>query len=189
MNAFNAFIAYIQQLNEKNFYTYSATLVGGVVVLSILILFGYYYRNAQYLLGQIENANEMRERVRELLIESTQVQKQKAEVNKMIEQDEDFNIVAYFRATLVKLGLDKKMLTNTNTRTDREDNYSEEELKAQLVDLNMKELTELLQELEHNKRIYAKDLDITKKSKKGPKTIEINITIATLIKKSTVSAG
>jgi hypothetical protein len=187
MEFFKKIVAYIQQLSQKNFYTYSGIYVGGVVILSLLLILRY-YSNSQYLIEQNNNINDQRERVQQLLTDAQQVQKQKTEVNKMIEQDEDFNILAYFQTTLAKLGLNKHLGTIANTRTDREDNYTEEEAKAQLSDLTMKQLTELLQEIEQNKRIYSKELEIVK-SKKRQNTIEISITIATLIKKTVAATG
>ena len=46
----------------------------------------------------------------------------------------------------------------------------------------MKEFTELLQEIEQNSRIATNRLEITK-SKKKPKTIEVSLTISTLLPK------
>jgi|GEM_PF-441787 len=189
MEFFKKIITYIQQLSQKNFYTYSGIYVGIIALLSLLLIIRY-YRNAQYLVEQSNTVNEQRERVQLLLNDAQQVQKQKAEVNKMIEQEEDFNILAYFQSVLAENGLLEKNLVVINpvTRTDREDNYTEEEVKAQLTDLNMKQLTELLQKLEQNKRIYSKELEIVKK-KKQHNTIEITITIATLVKKTVTATG
>jgi hypothetical protein len=43
----------------------------------------------------------------------------------------------------------------------------------------MKNLTELLQEIELNKRVFTKELDITASSKQ-PGTIDVSLTIVTL---------
>ncbi len=181
-------ITYIQQLSQKNFYMYSGIFVGGLTILTLLLIIRY-YSNAQYLVDQSETINSQRERVQQLLTDAQQVQKQKAEVNKMIEQDEDFNILAYLQTTLAQHGLAHNIvIINPVGRIDREDNYLEEEVKAQLNELNMKQLTELLQAIEQNKRIYSKELEIVK-SKKRPNTIEISITIATLIKKTVAATG
>ena len=44
----------------------------------------------------------------------------------------------------------------------------------------MKELCELLNVFEQNKRIYTKSLEIIQKSRKSPRTLEVQLTIATL---------
>ena len=67
-------------------------------------------------------------------------------------------------------------------RTDREDNYQETELTAQIVDVNMKQITELLYAIEQTRRIYIKKVDIAK-SKKGS-SLELGIVIATLLPKT-----
>ena len=50
--------------------------------------------------------------------------------------------------------------------------------------MNMKELTELLQAIEQNPRISTKRLEIIK-AKKDSKTIDVQITITTLLPKVT----
>ena len=181
-------ITYIQQLSQKNFYTYGGIYIGGIAVLSLLLIIRY-YSSAQYWVEKSNDINGQRDRVQQLLSDAQQVQKQKAEVNKMIEQDEDFNILAYLQVTITQRGLANNLLIiHPVGRTDREDNYIQEEVKAQLSDLNMKQLAELLQDIEQNKRIYSKELEIVK-SKKRPNTIEISITIATLIKKTVAATG
>ena len=45
--------------------------------------------------------------------------------------------------------------------------------------MTMKDLTELLKEVEQNKRVFAKELEIIA-SKKTANTIDVNFTIATL---------
>ncbi len=181
MEFFNNFITHIQHLDQRKFYSYCGGFIGSVATLSILILI-LYYRSASQTIAQIEVINGDRERVQKLLTEYLQVQKQKLEVHKMIEQDEYFNILEYFQLTLAKIGLDNHVGETKSARTEREDNYAEEDLKAQLTDMTMKQLTELLQEIEKNRRLFFKELEITK-SKKRPNTIEISLTIATLIKK------
>src|SRR5580704_13260522 len=119
-------ITHIQQLDQKKFYTYASTLVGSIATLSILIVV-LYYRSASQLFEQIETLNADRERVQTLLTELQDVQKQKLEVHKMIEQDEDFNILAYFQLTLAKMGLDTQFDKIKSSRTEREDGYAEED--------------------------------------------------------------
>jgi ribosomal protein S17E len=52
-------------------------------------------------------------------------------------------------------------------------------LNAKFDTMNMRQLCELLDAVEQNKRIYTKELEIIK-SKKVPNTIDVNLTIATL---------
>jgi beta-lactamase regulating signal transducer with metallopeptidase domain len=59
------------------------------------------------------------------------------------------------------------------------DTYRESILKVELSDMNMKQLCELLDELNKNKRINTKELEITK-SKTAKRSINVALTIATL---------
>ena len=54
----------------------------------------------------------------------------------------------------------------------------------QISGITMKQLTEFLNEIDENKRVFTKELDITK-SKKIPRAIDVEIKIATMMPKET----
>ena len=103
-------------------------------------------------------------------------------VEETLAKDTDFKIGGYFKNLLTKLNLRDKEIAEETSTSDLEENYRKSELNAKFEDMTMKELTELLQEIEHNSRIAMERLEITK-SKKQPKTIEVNLTISTLLPK------
>ena len=72
----------------------------------------------------------------------------------------------------------KKISIEVSSRA-REGRYQERILLARFAGMTMKELTELLQEIEFNKRVFTKELDITV-AKKVPGTIDVGLTIAAL---------
>ncbi len=80
-----------------------------------------------------------------------------------------------------QLNLPQPTLTRV-TKTTRGENYEERSLEIKFTDITMKELAQLLQDIEQKKRIYSKSLEINV-SKKQPHTIDVNLTIATLHKK------
>lgn len=101
-------------------------------------------------------------------------------MDEIIAQDPNFKIAGYFEDVLNKLGLASKKSSKLEVTTPaQEGRYQETVLNAKLSDMSMKELTELLKEIEQNKRVFAKELEITA-SKKTANTIDVNITIATL---------
>ncbi len=170
--------SFIQGLDEQEFYRYLAIFVG-VLTLAAGILMFQNYRSVNYYKRRIDDTNELREEAKNILDKSRYVQQQRAEVDAILDKNIDFKIAGYFKQLITQLALTEKIKVETPSHVDRDANYRENLLDAKFENMNMKELTELLSEIEQNKRIYTKKLEIIK-SKKSPDTIEVNITIATL---------
>lgn len=170
---------YLDQLDEKRFYQYvSAFLI--IVGLIMGGLMFHYYRTIRSLRNQINAINETREEVRILLDKAQHVKKEQKEVDAMIAQDPNFKIAGYFEELLTKLNIASKKSSKLEvTSPAQEGRYQESVLNARFSDMTMQELTELLKNLDQNKRVFTKELEITV-SKKTPNTIDVNLTIATL---------
>jgi len=183
MKIFNSIQQFILNLDEKSFFTYSAGAIGTIILLCGGLIY-YYYSSINYWKKQINDINYAREEVKRIIDRDELVQKQREEVNKMLDEMPDFKIEGYFNDLIAKLGLTQNKVTTPNiTYGDRGDkDYREVLLTTQFDTLNMKQLTELLNEIEQNNRIYAKELEISK-SKKMPNTIDVVLTIATLQRK------
>ncbi len=180
MAALEKIKTFFEGLDEKTFYKYLAIYLGIVFVLVGLMIFRY-YQNINYLDQRINTVNELREDARQVLEKSVRVEQQHKEVNRILEEDPDFKIKGYFDNLIDKLNLPQPTLTRV-TKTSRDENYEESSLEIKFTDITMKELAQLLQDIEQNKRIYSKALEINV-SKKQPHTIDVNLTIATLHKK------
>lgn len=170
---------FLDTIETKDFYKY----IGGIVA-AIILIFGLmayrFYSNVSYYKAQLRTINNQRDEIRELLEIAALTKEQKQTINAMLEADPDFTIAGYFKKTLDQLGLTQKETSNIVTTQERgEQNYNEVILSSKLADMTMKDLTELLNVLEKNKRIYTKELEI-QRSKKSPRTIEVQLTIATL---------
>jgi enoyl reductase-like protein len=177
---------FFDSLETKTFYYYIIGYLSVCFLLFGLIIF-YYYKNTSYLQRQIKRLNTTREDTIRTILEAVEsIDQQKAAVEAILSQNPDFKIAGYFKDLLNKLNLKNKEVqeAESTTTTEREDNYRETELNAKFENMNMKELTELLQAIEQNARISTKRLEITK-AKKNPKTIEVQITITTLLPKIT----
>lgn len=183
MKIFNTINEYIINLDEKRFYTYLASAIGVIIFLCIGLIY-YYYSSINYWKKQINEINISRDEVKQIIDRDELVLKQREQVNKMLEEMPDFKIEGYFNDLIAKLGLTQNKVTSPNiTYGDLGDKeYREVLLTTQFDNLNMKQLTELLNDIEQNNRIYTKELEITK-SKKVPNTIEATLTIATLQRK------
>lgn len=179
MKAIEKISAYINTLSEKELYRYLLIIVGSIVFCFFSIIF-IYNRRINYLKRQINALNITREEeVKKILTRAAFVQQQRTEVDAILAEDKDFKIGGYFNDVLNKLGLTNKKTIESPSQIDREGKYRESILNIKFTDMDMKQLSELLNEIEKNKRIFTKDLEITV-SKKTPHKIDVNLTIATL---------
>jgi type II secretory pathway component PulM len=170
---------YLKNVQEKTFYQYLAGALGIIVLLCGLIFF-FYFRSVSHIKKEISNLNDSRERAKEILDKAEKVQKQRAAVDTILAQEPDFKIAGYVSDLLAKANL--KPTQETAADGYQEGNYLEKLLTIQLQEITMRDLTALLDEIEQKERLYLKELDINK-SKKSPKTIDVTMTIATLLPK------
>ena len=179
MNILHAAQEFFDSLDTKKFYTYiGATL--GVISLLFLFLIYRFYANVWELQRQLKYANTIRSDVQSLLEKAALVKKQKDDVHAMLEKEPNFKIAGYFQDVLAQLGLTAKEESRSVTTQERgEQEYDESILTSKFNDISMKELTELLNVLEQNKRIYTKSLEM-QRSRKSNRSIEVLLTIATL---------
>lgn len=169
---------FITGLDGQTFYKYSGLALGTLILLVSLLLFSY-QKSISHLLDTLSTINEERERTRVILTRAQRVKRQRAEVDAIIKEDENFKIGGFFNDVLSNLHLQDKKTVEETSQSDKEDKYSESILRAKLTDMTMKELCELLNTLDQNKRIYTKELDIVA-LKKMPPALEVTITIASL---------
>lgn len=170
---------FLDTIDTKDFYKYIGGIILAIVLVFCLLVYRF-YSNVSYYKGQLKTINNQREEIRELLDIAALTKEQKQTINAMLEANPDFKIAGYFKKVLDQLGLTQKETSNTVTSQERgEQNYNEIVLSAKFTDMTMKDLTELLNVLEKNKRIYTKDLEI-QRPKKAQRTIDVQLTIATL---------
>jgi len=177
---FNKIREYIAGLEEKQLYRYIALLLGIVILLMGSLMF-YHYRSIASLRSRIKNINRMRQDdVQEILSKADYIQKQKQEIDTLLAEDKNFKIAGYFKEVIDKLGLADKKVIETPSSVERPDEYRESILDISFDDMDMKQVTELLKELEENRRIFVKKLEIAR-SKKTPKKLEVSMTIGTFL--------
>ena len=179
MNILEKIKEFLDSLDTKKFYTYIGALLG-VITLILLFLVYRFYTNIWDYRRQLRLTNDQRGEVQSLLEKAARVKKQQKDVNALLEADPNFKIAGYFQGILAQLGLTNKEESNSVTTQERgEQEYNESILTAKFIDMTMKEVSELLNVLEQNKRIYTKSLEI-QKSRKSNRTVEVQLTIATL---------
>ncbi len=181
MTFFENLEARIAQLDKKSWYTYLA-ITGGILFALIGAILFYYFSVTSKWEQRIAAINETRSEVKRLLNRAERVQKERAEVTALLEEDPNFKIKAYVQELLEKIGIAGNVSAENVAPSTSDENYQIDVATYQLLGITMKQLTEFLDELESNKRIFIKELDISK-SKKVPRTIDVGITIATMMPK------
>jgi len=163
------------------------------IIALITLLFGMityiHITSINSLKKEMIKVNNERMQTKNILEQNELLKKQQKDVEELIAQNKQFKLKDYFEKTLEKLNIKNNMKAPTITTEPlellRSQGYEEVRMEVELVKLNTKQLTELLSELEENKRIDIKKLEITK-SKKEP-TIDVQLTITTLQKMATAT--
>lgn len=177
---FDSLKQFIEGLDEKDFYKYLAGAIIAIVIIMGLILF-VNYRSISALKKRTNRLNTNRQAVQEILTTFERVKQQKAAVASILEKDKTFKIVGYLDELIARLGLTPH---KTGTMQQSEEplehlpEYNEIKIIVPFTDMNMRQLTELLNEIDKNERIYTKELDIVKSPTKP--SLDVTLTIATL---------
>lgn len=170
---------FIQELDEKTFYTYLIGFLVAIVLLMSTTMF-FNYRKVHALKKRISRINNNRKSLQDILTTYERVKQQKADVASMLDKDKNFKIVGEVDTVLTSLNLINNRTSYNQSSEVKESlpEYTEIRLVIQLADLNTKQLVELLHEIEKNERIYTKELEITRSPSKP--SIDVTLSIATL---------
>ena len=172
---------YLNTLDKKTWYHYLA-ISAGVFLLAIGLILFFYYNSVGKWKQRIEEINEERQKVKEVLDKAQRVQEERTEVTALLAKDPDFKIKEYIQEVLEKIGILGNFSTQSDVVTTTQDNYKEQVVTYKLTGITMKQLAEFLNEIDTNKRVFTTELEITK-SKKIPRTIDVDIKIATMMPK------
>lgn len=170
---------FFDQLEERTFHQYVIGFILGMsMVMGALVFFQ--YRSQATLKKQAARLNNYRQTAQELLSRYERVREQQQAVTTLLEQDKSFRIVGFVDALLAELQLSPHRTASSQTTEPLEhpEKYNEITVNITLTDINMRQLTQLLQEIEKNERIYTKSLEITKSPSKP--TIDVSLALATL---------
>lgn len=170
---------HIAQLDEKKFLAY----MGGFLLGTLLIMSGifyYYYSAVEDLNDQIETLNKDRSAMRSLFERETRVKKQESDVNKMLKEDTGFNIAEEFKKICTKLSLQSNAEPILGESVQLAGKYREYTLSARFENIDMKQICELLEEIESIKRLYTKSIDITR-TQSTPAKLNVTLVIGTLL--------
>jgi len=171
--------SYIQDLDDKTFYQYSAIVLGSIILIVSVIWYAS-YRKISFLKKRIVTVNKNRQKLQETLYTYEKVKQQQAHVATLLEKDRNFKIVGFMDNLLSQLNLTSHKINYHQSEEVKVSlpEYTEIKLVVTLQGLNMKQLVDLLHQIENNERIYIKDLDITKSTSRP--AIDVVFTVGTL---------
>ncbi len=170
--------AYLSNLEQKRFNQYVGGLLGFITLIMLLLMFQY-YRKVSYLKTQAAAVNEQREETQTILMRAQQIKNIQKENETILAQDKNFKIAGFFEDLIGKFGLAQKKSSVGLDIALGEGKFQESILTAKFAGITMKEVTELLQEIEQNKRVFIKELALGA-STKPPNSIDVTLVIATL---------
>lgn len=171
---------YIKQLNTKQLQYYIAGYLALVLLILGLIGFVYYSRVKNYT-KKLEIINQKSLEAKDLINRSKKVLGEQAAINKILDEDKTFRIVPTYQNVLSGLNLSSHSnpdLQSTVNKNISLKDKTERVLKAQLTNINTKNLLDLLSKIATIKQLYPKEL-VIKKAEKN-RNLDIEITIATL---------
>ncbi len=173
---------FIDELEPKRLYQYLAGLIGVIVLLLAGIIF-FEQRYISSLKEEIKKVNKARGEARELLNRNTIVNLHKTEVDEILAQDRMFRIKEFFSKVVAEAGLtaNSSKEAELSGAQDLNNGYSETRLDASFTGISTQQLCDLLLRLGKNRRIYIKELVVTKSQQKA--TIDVSLIVATLQQK------
>lgn len=181
MNFLKPIEQFVTSLSKKEFQRYAIIYIISVIVLASLLIF-WQSSKANAIKKKIVQTNSQRITARDILTQDQEVQHQKKLVDQTLKERKNFKLQHFFGLIIKQLKLQNNLKKSdpfvSNLEQLRSSGYSEVRVEASLINLNTKQLVELLEEIEKNPIIYVKYLEIIK-SGKAP-AIDVLITIATL---------
>jgi hypothetical protein len=175
-------------LDKKQFNRLALGLIAG----ALLLLGGTIYlqfRRARFFKKEMTAINVNRTRIKEILEKNEQIKMQQKRAEEILAKDKQFKPKEYLEILLNKLQLMSNLKSSQLNTNDleklRAQGYEEVRIEFELININTKQLVDLLSELEKNDRIDIKKVEITK-TKQQP-TISAILIISTLQHKATTT--
>ena len=153
-------------------------LTGTALFFIIVYLFYVKHKNREDFLLRISSLNKERVRTQKIISLRSLLKSERQDADLLLNEDKNFRLLDYFNILMKEIGLVPSSDPQVAAPRDLDMGYNEIELTALFMNINMKQLVVLLENIDKNKRIYTKELVIDK-SQKTP-TIDIKLTIATL---------
>lgn len=169
---------FIESRDKKDLNKYLIGAVGAVICLIVLIVWWRYY-SIWSINEMIADINNQREEVQHILTKHKYLIKEEKELNELLGKNPDFTILAYSTELLNKFRLKSSTPLEISAGVGT-DTYAEIIANIEIVDTDMQTMAQLFQEIEKEKRVSIKSIQIMRAK---PTTVNVRLEIATLRKK------
>ena len=154
------------------------SIAGGIIVASGLLVW-YHIHTINTLQQRLRTINTQRRQAQNLFTRYQNIQKQKEQVNSVLEQDKDFKIKEYMTDRINELQFPSNTYKlEVSKPRDIQNGYKEVSLDANFTKVTTKQLVTLMHEAEKNERVYIKSVTISQQ--KQVQKIDATLTVATL---------
>ena len=174
MEVFAKIIAFIQQMNKKEFQHYLGITLGIVTLSTALIIYSVYSKSDD-LLEKMKRINVLAVKTSTILGTYEKMKEEEERYQNSIEKNKDFTLNGYFEQFCREQNLTPEPGWVSGTESINEQ-FEEISLPATFKGLTTEKLVNLLDILDKKELIYVKDLKI---KNTGSKQISCEITIAT----------
>jgi len=183
MNILQSCKDFLQNIPKKNLVQISAGVVFAIILLVIgTIMWQNYTMNV--LKKNLDKINKLRTESVTLINQYQEVLEQQEYVSELLNKDKTFKIKEFFDDMVKELFLERNV-GNTAEVSEPQDlgnGYDEIRISAQFTSITTKQVCEILEKIEQNKRLYVKELTLSKVEQSS--SLDVSIIIATLQSKA-----
>lgn len=181
MQLFARITDFFARLDKKQMQRLIMVAIGSAFVLLGLVAY-FQYRQVQFFRREMITINNARIKVNEILERNEVLKQQQQHGEGIMAKDKNFYLKEHVNSIVSKLGLQNNFKGGPVSINDLENlrarGYEEVKMLADFVGINMRQLVELVRELELNERLDIKKIDIVKA--KQSNAIDAQLSISTL---------
>lgn len=167
---------FVRNLDRKEFTRLASFYVIFCVVV-VVVIFVFHIMAMQDMMKKMKQLNKSRSVAQEILTKFQSVKMQKDKVDQDLKNNKSFHIQTFFKEMGTRIPA-AKLVTPKFSSEKLANGYIQESLALNFLQIDTKQLCEILQDIEGQSLVYVKDVDISKVSQ--AKKINVNMSIATL---------
>jgi hypothetical protein len=156
------------------------TLITGLIIMGMLCSWFAAHRFVTGVLRErIQRINTLRKTTARLIARTARIQESRQAIDTLLSADPSFKIADYFGTLIQKQGLREYVRQQPTIKEEKlTSGYTQVNLAALLIGLDMQQVSLLLLAIEQNARVFAKEIVITRSSK--DQTVDLTLVIATI---------
>lgn len=158
MKQFIKIMTLIRSLSKKEFERFLAVLLGGILVITLGIVYYIWSASTAYV-DQIISLQRLSDKAALVLAENEQLMQEQLRLQSLFDQEKDFNIKAYFEQFYKQFNIVPEAGWDAKS-TDIGDKFTETMLQATFKGQTMQKVTQIIEALDKKDTIYLKEVTI-----------------------------